>query len=458
MVTGRSATLRLVPGRTFELEDLPTAGAEGAQLVTWTRLEVARREGPGAGVWNASTAFRAQPADLPFRAPLVTPRPQKGGLQLAEIVGPPGEEIHIDEAGRVRAQLRWDRDPRHSDRSGTFMRVAQRATSGSMLLPRSGWNVLASFEEGSPDLPSVVGRVYDAEHGPPYALPENKTKNAYKTATTPGGGSFNEVQFETAQGREKMTLAASNDMSLLVGNDENVNVSVSSERTVGGNAFLSVGANASEFVGGDDALSVAGSQGIKAAETHGRGVDGSESETIAGGRSFGSGRTAENKVAGSRKLAVSTAMIDATLGPIKTDGASVKVLVGGALVRASAKKVVESVKLASAQTVGGAKIELAVKSRAIAVGGRMLETVGGAMVLDSGQSIRITGKNYNELEAGLLTSVEAPTIVVNAKQQIVVGCGGSAIIVSDGSVEIRGATFTTIGAVLAGGKKVALNG
>ncbi len=46
------------------------------------------------------------------------------GVQTALVVGPPGEEVHTDEHGRVRVQFHWDREGALDERSSAFVRVA----------------------------------------------------------------------------------------------------------------------------------------------------------------------------------------------------------------------------------------------------------------------------------------------------------------------------------------------
>ena len=85
------------------------------------------------------------------------------------MVGAPGEEIHPDPRGRVRVQHYWDRIGDRTDKAGTWMRVSQRGSAESMLLPRIGWTVLSFNEEGSVDTPSVFNRIPDGEHLPALA-------------------------------------------------------------------------------------------------------------------------------------------------------------------------------------------------------------------------------------------------------------------------------------------------
>ena len=97
-----------------------------------------------------------------FRPSRSTPRPVIHGPQPATVVGPAGEEIHSDEFGRIKVQFFWDREGRSDENSSGWIRVAQPQTDGSILLPRIGWEVLVDFQDGDPDRPLVIGRVYNA--------------------------------------------------------------------------------------------------------------------------------------------------------------------------------------------------------------------------------------------------------------------------------------------------------
>src|SRR6185436_264741 len=111
----------------------------------------------------------------------------------------------------------WDREGKRDDKASTWMRVGQFPLGGSMILPRIGWDMLIGHHEGDIDRPAVVTHLYDGEHPVPYALPANKTRTAFQTATSPGGGSTNEMRFEDKAGSEEIFLNASKDMNVVVG-------------------------------------------------------------------------------------------------------------------------------------------------------------------------------------------------------------------------------------------------
>ena len=97
------------------------------------------------------------PATTPFRPDRVTPRPVIEGPQTAAIVCPSGaqaEAILTDEHGRCKVKFHWDSAPPTDDKATAWMRVSQLQTSGSMMLPRLGWEVVVEFLEGDPIVPS----------------------------------------------------------------------------------------------------------------------------------------------------------------------------------------------------------------------------------------------------------------------------------------------------------------
>jgi type VI secretion system secreted protein VgrG len=77
-----------------------------------------------------------------------------------------------------------------------------------MFIPRIGQEVIVDFLEGDPDQPIITGRVYNAEHMPPYELPAEMTKSTIKTNSSKGSGGFNEIRFEDKKGEEQVFMHA----------------------------------------------------------------------------------------------------------------------------------------------------------------------------------------------------------------------------------------------------------
>ncbi|HEX5482460.1 MAG TPA: type VI secretion system tip protein VgrG, partial [Terriglobia bacterium] len=134
-----------------------------------------------------SNQFTSIPASVPFRSPRRTPKPVVQGPQTALVVGKSGEEIWVDQYGRIKVQFYWDRQGQKNENSSCWMRVSQPWAGknwGAMWIPRMGQEVIVEFLEGDPDRPLITGRVYNAEVMPPYALPDNGTRSTFMSRSS----------------------------------------------------------------------------------------------------------------------------------------------------------------------------------------------------------------------------------------------------------------------------------
>ena len=165
--------------------------------------------------------FNCIPLALPFRPPMVTPRPMVQGTQTAVVVGPGGEEIYTDEYGRVKVQFHWDREGKNDADSSCWVRVGWNWAGknwGAISIPRIGQEVVVDFQEGDPDRPIIVGSVYNTDQMPPYKLPDNKTVSTLKSRSSKGGSAstFNEIRMEDMKGTEQLFIHGQKNMDLRV--------------------------------------------------------------------------------------------------------------------------------------------------------------------------------------------------------------------------------------------------
>lgn len=193
----------------------------------------------GGGSAGYSNSLVLIPGDRPWRPAAPRPRPAMAGLHSAIVTGPPGEEIHCDEYGRVKVHFLWDRAGKTDDTSSCWVRVAQTHAGkwgGSWNLPRVGDEVLVGFVDSDPDRPIIIGSLYNAEQKPIYALPANKTQSGFKTKSSKGGGAsnFNELRFEDKKGSEEIHIQAEKDMTLLIKNNRTETVRNNRTETVNG--------------------------------------------------------------------------------------------------------------------------------------------------------------------------------------------------------------------------------
>ncbi len=234
------------PGSTFVLTGHPSCDDEYLiTAVTHKATQTQSTEGPSTG--GAGLRYDAQvrviPLAIQFRPPRVTPKSRVSGSQTAIVVGPPGEEIHTDEYGRVKVRFHWDQEARHDENASYWIRVSQGWAGGQygmMFLPRVGQEVIVDFLEGDPDRPIITGRVFNEDHRPPYKLPGNKSISTIRTCTTPGAGGGNEVRFDDAKGDEQLLLYAQRAM--------HARSRGSSYESVGGNRHRRVRKNSYELV------------------------------------------------------------------------------------------------------------------------------------------------------------------------------------------------------------------
>jgi type VI secretion system secreted protein VgrG len=274
----KTNVLDLAPGQVFSL-----LGHPRRELGPNARLLAVKQtiEGAADGQWTVTG--HAVLADEPYRPHLVTPKPRIPGLQSALVVGPPGEEIHTDEFGRVRVQFHWDREGKRDNQSSCFLRVSQAWASrgfGLLALPRVGDEVLVAFFEGDPDQPVIVGRVHNSAASVPYPLPANKTRSAWRSESSPGGGGHNEIMFEDQKGKELVYLHAERDLEHVVKHAETRSIGASLKTTIGAEESREVASDQVITVGGNRVSRVEGTEVISVGESFSLDLGGGTGATV----------------------------------------------------------------------------------------------------------------------------------------------------------------------------------
>ena len=184
--------------------------------------------------------FTATPWTVPFRPTLDHPKPRILGSQSAVVTGPPGEEIHCDEYGRVKVQFFWDRHGQADDKTSCWLRVSSSWAGdqyGAIAIPRVGMEVLITFLEGDPDQPLITGCLYHKQNAVPYELPANKTRSVFKTLSSPGGGGYNELRIEDRKGAEQIYVHAQRDWDQNIEHDQKIRVGHERHDTVEANSY-----------------------------------------------------------------------------------------------------------------------------------------------------------------------------------------------------------------------------
>ncbi|OJA53240.1 type VI secretion protein [Burkholderia ubonensis] len=165
-------------------------------------------------------SFALLPQKIPYRSPRQTPKPVIHGTQSAIVVGPKGEQIYTN-GSCVKVHFLWDRRGKMDGSDSMWIRVSQPWAGdgwGASAIPRIKQEVLVAFNQGDPDNPVIVGRVFNGEQGNPYHGAGGQTMGI-KSQTHKGAGS-NELRFSDVNGKQEFFMHAQKDMNTVVENNE----------------------------------------------------------------------------------------------------------------------------------------------------------------------------------------------------------------------------------------------
>lgn len=156
------------------------------------------------------TPFFLKPEEIP-------PKPKIAGNQSATVVGEAGaSKVITDEFGQVPVKFHWDyRDPNSTQTAAMVRNMYPAAGSnrGFIFIPQVGDEVMVSFEDGDPDRPIIVGRVYSGKTYPPIAQDAKPAQSIIKPNIQSGSNQF---VFDDAQGKENIKILAKNNMNINV--------------------------------------------------------------------------------------------------------------------------------------------------------------------------------------------------------------------------------------------------
>ncbi|MGZ5968114.1 MAG: type VI secretion system Vgr family protein, partial [Polyangiales bacterium] len=346
--------------------------------------------------------FEAIPAGAAWGPPRKARRPRIRGIQTAIVTGTESdpETIHTDEHARIKVHFHWDRLGKFDDHASCWLRTTQLHTGGSVILPRLGWEVAVAFFDGDPDRPFVLGRLYNGEHQPPYALPGANASGAIKSMSSPGGAGHNEIKMSDTAGSQGFGISAQKDLNIAIGHDktekvgvdEKHQVTVNLKRTVGSNESTTVSGNQALTVGSNHSQKIAGSQSITvganetANSTHDYVENAGSSRTYTVGANFTSisnGFTLEAKSGMTRTVSAAhivmspSAIMDNVGGPLTETVGAVKLIVAkGTIAESTAAMKTQTIAAAEVHLVNG-KFQSAAKLVTEMVGGIHYQDVAG---------------------------------------------------------------------------------
>ncbi|MFK7254575.1 type VI secretion system Vgr family protein [Acinetobacter baumannii] len=152
--------------------------------------------------------------------------------QRAKVVGPEGEEIYVDEWGRIKVRFLFTRSDDHSHDGGAGTNNNDTDSAwidvltpwagegyGARFLPRIGEIVVIDFFNGDIDRPFVMGRIHEAQRHPTKfdnkgKLPDTKKLSGIRSKEVSGGG-FGQLRFDDTQGQISTQLQSSHGASQL---------------------------------------------------------------------------------------------------------------------------------------------------------------------------------------------------------------------------------------------------
>ncbi|WP_151802574.1 type VI secretion system Vgr family protein [Acinetobacter guillouiae] len=152
--------------------------------------------------------------------------------QRAKVVGPSGEEIHVDEWGRIKVRFLFTRNEDHSHDGGAGSNDNDTDSAwvdvltpwagegyGARFLPRIGEIVVIDFFDGNIDRPFVVGRIHEAQRSPTKfddkgQLPDTKKLAGIKSREVKGSG-YGQLRFDDTTDQISSQLQSSHGVSQL---------------------------------------------------------------------------------------------------------------------------------------------------------------------------------------------------------------------------------------------------
>jgi type VI secretion system secreted protein VgrG len=431
---GKSRAAGLVPGTPMTVEGVNEAFLNGEFIV----LEL--KSGGRHGEEACENEFAAIPKDAPFAAPHRAKRPKIRGIQSAVVTGPANEPqaIHVDKYGRIKVRFLWDRSGKQDDTASCWIRVAQLAMGGSMILPRVGWEMAVAFLNGDPDRPIVLGRTYNAEHTPPYAQPGAAADGSMKSMSTPGGGGHNEIKMSDSAGKQGMAISSQKDLNSTTGNDKNETIAVDETHSVGSNYNITIGSNESVSISANQKVDVGNALHVK--------VTGSQSVSVGGNEQLHAKCDFVEKVGGTRDYSVGGNQITISCGVRQQITGDWTRKVGAVHANVSLASIDDNMMSTYDEKAGAVILQL-VKGVVSEDVGTTKDLTSLAAELHMVPGLTTSAKGVKQLIGGVHLQKIAGDLVVKAPKIILGGGvgkfngGGSSVVLNGGPVKVSGSTI-----------------
>jgi type VI secretion system secreted protein VgrG len=210
---GSSIARSMHTGHRFTLEHADAEGFNGDYLITrvihrgdvQTEEDEAALGGSKKAKPHYTNSFEAIPAGIQYRPRLMTPKPKAPGILTAKVDGQKGSYAYLDEEGRYRMKLFFDRSEEKDGKASKAIRLAQPyagAGYGMHFPLHTDTEIAVGFVDGDLDRPIGLGAVPNPGKGSPVKA-GNKHQNMMKSH------SGNSLTLDDKEGATGIHLATS---------------------------------------------------------------------------------------------------------------------------------------------------------------------------------------------------------------------------------------------------------
>jgi type VI secretion system secreted protein VgrG len=421
-LTAETANARIRAGRVVDIVGAADPCFSGRFLITAVEHELSQasqEDSRGVPYRNRVTLVPFLP-EVPYRPAVPRARPVVEGIESAVVTGPGGEEIHVDDLGRIKVRFFWDRSGVRDDKSSRWVRTLQMNLTTPQMLPRVGWEVPVIYENGDPDRPFVLGRMYNGGAPPPYGLPGKKATSTLQSATSPRDGTTQEIRLGDDGDREEAFIHATRDQTVSVGGSHTVKVAANRSDDVTKSQSLQVDKAQTTSVGGNQKVTVGADGGIA--------VKGARSETVSGNESIG--------VTGTYSLTVKGAYIEQVGGFYSLRCNQSNATIQGTFTQVIGAALSTTAGLGSHQSVAGARAEVVGGARSFAAGLAYADGTTGVKRITAGAANESASTNL-AFNAGARTQIQAGGVLSID--------GGAKVVFEAATISVKAATLTATG-------------
>ena len=215
-MVGASDCLRFRAGAVFSLTEHYREGMNQSYLLTSVRHAGRQPDASpfitgDAEVPEYTNDFVCVPATAPYRPPRLTPEPKIPGVMTAMVESGGGDYAYLDDQGRYRVRMPFDRSEAGAAQGSKAIRLAQPYSGpdyGMHFPVHKGAEMVFACVDGDVDRPLGLSTVPNPAQGSPVSS-ENRTMNRIVTA------SDNRIEIEDEKGSERIKLYSPTGNSIL---------------------------------------------------------------------------------------------------------------------------------------------------------------------------------------------------------------------------------------------------